>query len=141
MLLHPVIHLHLLDRNGRLYLQKRSLKKDIQPGKWDTAVGGHVDYGEQIEEALRREAREELGITDFTPHELFHYVWQSAVEREMVYAYCALYDGIPTPDLDEVSEGRFWTLDELRAACGQGLFTPQFEQELPRLLANSAIFP
>ncbi len=46
MLLHPVVHLHLFDVAGRLYLQRRPEWKDIQPGKWDTAVGGHVDYGE-----------------------------------------------------------------------------------------------
>ena len=57
MLLHPVVHLHLFDPNGALYLQKRSAWKDIQPGRWDTAVGGHVDFGETIDEALRREAR------------------------------------------------------------------------------------
>ena len=51
MLLHPVVHLHIFDNQGRLYLQKRSMDKDIQPGKWDTAVGGHVDFGETVEQA------------------------------------------------------------------------------------------
>jgi len=46
-LLHPVIHLHIFNKDGDLYLQKRSMNKDIQPGKWDTAVGGHIDYGER----------------------------------------------------------------------------------------------
>ena len=45
-LLHPVVHLHVFDSLGRLYLQQRPLWKDIQPGKWDTAVGGHVDQWE-----------------------------------------------------------------------------------------------
>ena len=31
-LLHPVVHLHLFDEQGRLYLQQRPLWKDIQPG-------------------------------------------------------------------------------------------------------------
>jgi hypothetical protein len=66
MWLHPVVHLHIFNSRGELYLQRRSMKKDIQPGKWDTAVGGHVDYGEQIETALRREAREELGFLELT---------------------------------------------------------------------------
>ena len=66
MLLHPVVHLHLFNSRGELYLQKRPEWKDIQPGRWDTAVGGHVDYGETVDEALRREVREELGVTEFT---------------------------------------------------------------------------
>ena len=51
MLLHPVVHLHLFNSCGELYLQKRPAWKDIQPGRWDTAVGGHIDYGETVEEA------------------------------------------------------------------------------------------
>ena len=61
-ILHPVVQLHVFDPQGRLYLQRRPEWKDIQPGKWDTAVGGHVDYGEDVVDALHREASEELGI-------------------------------------------------------------------------------
>ena len=63
--LHPVVHLHVFNSKGEMYLQKRPIWKDIQPGKWDTAVGGHLDYGETPEKALVREVREELGLTDF----------------------------------------------------------------------------
>ena len=52
--LHPVVHLHLIDRMERIYLQKRSMNKDLLPGYWDTAVGGHVTYGETVEEARQR---------------------------------------------------------------------------------------
>lgn len=47
--LHPVVHLHLFNSKGELFLQKRPEWKDIQPGKWDTACGGHIDYGETPE--------------------------------------------------------------------------------------------
>lgn len=136
MALHAVVHLHVVDHEGRLYLQKRSMKKDIQPGKWDTAVGGHIDYGEQIADALIREAREELGLTikAADTQELFQYIWQSEREREMVNAFALCYEGPFAPDHDEVDEGRFWTLAELEAQLGKGVFTPQFEQELPKLL-------
>ena len=69
-ILHPVVHLHVFNSRGDLYLQHRPAWKDIQPDKWDTAVGGHVDLGENIDMALKREVREELGITDFTPERL-----------------------------------------------------------------------
>jgi len=131
-LLHPVVHLHVFNSRGELYLQKRPEWKDIQPGKWDTAVGGHVDYGETPEEALAREAREELGITAFTPVNMGHYVFDSRRERELVYVNRTTYDGVISPSNEELAGGRFWTLDEIRAAFGQGVLTPNFESEFQR---------
>ena len=131
--LHPVVHLHVFNSAGELYLQKRPEWKDIQPGKWDTAVGGHIDYGETPEEALLREVREELGITAFTPQRLGMYVFESLRERELVYVFRTIYDGEIHPSDDELDGGRFWTLDEIRAAIGQNILTPNFESEIQRL--------
>ena len=75
-LLHPVIHLHVFNSKGELYIQKRPDWKDIQPGKWDTSVGGHIDLGESVDIALRRETQAELGITDFMPEKLTSYIFQ-----------------------------------------------------------------
>ena len=82
-ILHPVVHLHLFNSKGEIFLQKRPAWKDIQPDKWDTSTGGHVDLGESIGQALKREVGEELGITDFTPEELGHYVFNSDKEKEL----------------------------------------------------------
>ena len=132
-LLHPVVHLHLFNSRGELYLQRRPLWKDIQPGKWDTAVGGHVDLGESVEMALRREVREELGITDFTPEVLTHYVFESATERELAFVHRTTYDGPGSPS-EELDGGRFWSLDEIRQQLGSGLFTPNFEGEVEKVI-------
>ena len=83
-LLHPVVHLHIINNDGELYLQKRSVNKDIQPSKWDTAVGGHIDYGETVEEALAREVREELGITHFIPIHVLTYIFESDREYKSI---------------------------------------------------------
>jgi len=132
-ILHPVVHLHIINRRGELYLQKRSMKKDIQPGKWDTAVGGHVDYGEKVTEALYREASEELGLTDFNPIYLQSYLFESEIEREMVNVFAAVGSFDLAPDRDEVDEGRWWPFREIEESLGKSVFTPNFEQEFDRI--------
>ena len=132
MMMHPVVHLHVFNSKGELYLQKRPEWKDIQPSKWDTAVGGHIDLGEHVEQALFREAGEELGIEGFTPEALPQYVFRSACECEMVYPYKTVYDKDIRPS-EETSGGRFWNMDEIRESIGKGILTPNFEQEFKKL--------
>lgn len=136
-LLHPVVHLHVFNSNGELFLQKRSLKKDIQPGKWDTSVGGHMSPGEEVSEALAREAMEELGIESFVPLFLGKYVWKSLRERELINSFYIVYDKIPVIDPVEIDEGRFWSVKEIRQNIGNNTFTPNFEYEFNMLLDNS----
>jgi len=133
-LLHPVIHLHVFNSQGELYLQKRAPDKDIQPGKWDTSVGGHVDYGEGIVVALLREVREELGMTDFKPIFLQRYKFVSDREAELVHSYYTIYDGDVQPDPVEISEGRFWKRADIENNLGKNVFTPNFESEYIRVI-------
>ncbi|MBR5803606.1 MAG: NUDIX domain-containing protein [Bacteroidaceae bacterium] len=131
-LLHPVIHLHLFNTKGEIYLQKRPDWKDIQPGKWDTAVGGHIDLGESVEQALVREVNEELGISlPHTPQRLAHYVFESDRERELVFVHKVVYDA-PIHPSEELDGGRFWTIAELKENIGKEVFTPNFESEFLR---------
>ena len=131
-LLHPVVHLHFFDRAGRLYLQKRPEWKDIQPGKWDTAVGGHVDLGENIQQALAREISEEIGLTGLEPELISQYVFESDVEKELVNVFKTVSDLEPKPS-EELAEGKFWTADEIRESMGKEIFTPNFESEYKKL--------
>ena len=135
MLLHPVVHLHVFRSGGYIYLQKRSYNKDIQPGKWDTAVGGHVDYGESIESALLREASEELGIINIRPQKLISYLFKSEIEQEMVHVYYIFVNDEFTAKLDssEIDDARFWHFDEIDAAIGKGILTPNFEKEFCKI--------
>lgn len=119
----------MFNSRGEIYLQRRPDWKDIQPGKWDTAVGGHIDYGETPEEALRREVREELGITHFKPVFIGRYVFESPRERELVYVHSTTYDGEIHPSAEELDGGRFWTVQEIADAMGKDILTPNFESE------------
>jgi isopentenyl-diphosphate delta-isomerase type 1 len=132
-LLHPVVHLHVFNSEGQLFLQKRSDNKDIQPGKWDTSVGGHVDYGEEHQDALLREASEELGISEFTPIFLHRYKFTSNIECELVYSYYTIFDGIITPDPTEISEGKFWDINEIKNVLKENVFTQNFIYEFTQL--------
>ena len=112
-LLHPVVHLHVFNSKGELYLQKRPEWKDIQPGKWDTSVGG-------------------LGISDFTSQLLTHYVFESDREKELVFSHKTVFDSPISPS-EELAGGRFWSLGEIRQNLGKNVFTPNFESEFQKL--------
>lgn len=138
MVLHPVVHLHVFNTNGDLYLQHRPEWKDIQPDKWDTACGGHVDLNETIEQALRREVAEELGINDYIPQRIGKYIFEGKRERELVYVHKTVYDGTITPSKDELAGGRFWSKSEIRQNMGKNVFTPNFEDEYKRFFGDSS---
>lgn len=127
--LHPVVHLHVIDRFSRVYLQKRPMSKFIQPGKWDTAVGGHVSYGESLLEALYRESYEELRFIEFNPIHLLTYEFESEVEKELINVYAAVGHFELKPDPEELDGGMWWDLADIDANLGKGVFTPNFESE------------
>lgn len=131
-LLHPVVHLHIVDKEGNIFLQLRSHNKDIQPGKWDTAVGGHVDLGENVELALKRECKEELGI-ELTEYRFIHsYIFESEIEKELVNVFCLIVDQdkfSPVFNECEIEDGRFFSHSEIESLTDSGIFTPNFISE------------
>ena len=132
-LVHAVARVHVWDRAGRLLLQLRSASKDIQPNKWDTAVGGHLLPGEEAEAAARREMAEELGVAPDRLIRLHRFLMRTPVETEWVTTFATVHDGPFSPDPGEIAGLRFWTRAEIAAALGTGQLTPAFEDEFARL--------
>jgi len=130
-LIHRVAHVLVFNARGELFLQHRARDKDVQPDKWDTSVGGHVDAGEAYAEAAQREMREELGLEATTIEPLYRYLHRNAFESEMVATFRVISDDPIVIDPTEISEGRFWTLEEIDASS-EALFTPNFLDELAR---------
>ena len=102
-LMHRAVHVMVFDGEGRIYLQKRAGNKDIQPGRWDTSVGGHLIPGEEFPAAAEREMLEELSIKG-TPRFLYRYRWCTEKETEMVETYLLVTDEEPRVDLGEIDE-------------------------------------
>ena len=61
-LLHRAVHVLVFNSRGEIFLQKRSMTKDREPGKWDSSSSGHVDSGEDYDACAVRELREEIGL-------------------------------------------------------------------------------
>ena len=136
-LLHPVVHMHVINRKKALLLQKRPESKLIQPGKWDTAVGGHISAGESLEQALKKEAFEEIGLRDFSAKLLKQYVWESEIEKELVYLFTTPNFQHVKVQSKEVEELRFWTKSQIEREMGKGVFTTNFEHEYNLLIENN----
>ena len=107
-LMHRAVHILLFNSEGELFLQKRSLSKDEQPGKWDSSAAGHVDSGEGYLDCACREINEELGIVVDRPLQALFKLpaaLRTGNEHCMVYHYC--FDGPLVLQDDEIDDGEW----------------------------------
>ena len=139
-LIHRTVHVVVFHPDGRILLQKRKEDKDVQSGKWDTAVGGHIDSGEDCETAVIRELAEELGVTaQFADLEfLMEYPIRNKIESENVTVFALTHSGPFDFQQEEISEVRFWKIGELRKAIAETpeIFTPNLISELQNMNLN-----
>ncbi len=128
-LIHRAVHVLVFNDRQQLLLQKRATNKDIQPGKWDTSVGGHIDPGESYRAAAVREMFEELCVQGVPLTQLYRSKIRNQIESENILTFMAIYSGPIVFAPDEIDEVRFWSATEIETALGSGCFTPNFEEE------------
>ena len=139
-LIHRAVHIFIFNGHGDLFLQKRGADKDIAPDRWDTSVGGHVAAGESWLHAAHRELQEELGIDDIPLNPLYTYLYRNPVESEMIRTFSGFWEGLFHLNAKEISDGRFWTVEDIRRGLGKDVFTPNFEWEYRHRLAEKLPF-
>ena len=137
-LIHRSVHVVVYSTDGKsILLQKRKMTKDIQPGKWDTAVGGHLMVGETYEQAAAREMGEELGIHEKDQLRfLFDFKVRNEIESENIRVFSIAYDGPFFPQESELDGVEFFTITDLKQRLNSGNtddFTPLLCRELAML--------
>lgn len=127
---HRGLYVIVRNRAGDIFIQKRSAKKDLYPGRLDVSVAGHLSPGESYDDAAVREAREELGVELINLKEIgeFRHRFNEAgrKDNEINKVFCSSYSGTISPDPDEIESGEWVSMIELdsRIESHPGLFVP-----------------
>lgn len=126
---HRAVHVLVFDRTGRVFLQKRSMLKDLSPGLWDSSCSGHLDSGEDYDHAAVRELGEEIGVKiQAPPDRWFRLDACAETGWEFVWVYRMNYDGPITVDPAEIQYGEWVSPAEVsaRMKAKPGDFCPSF---------------
>jgi len=108
-LMHRAAHVLVFNSRGQVFLQKRSMNKDRQPGLWDSSASGHLDSGEDYAACAVRELREEIGLQpNEPPRPLFKLPASAQTDREHVWVYHCEAEGPFTLDPEEIERGAWF---------------------------------
>lgn len=73
-------------KSNKFLLLKREKQDSIGANTWENA-GGNVEYGEELEEAMKREIREETGITDISIERVAYVTLVNGKKPYLIIAY------------------------------------------------------
>ena len=134
-LVHRAAYILVFNGVGEIFVQKRTLTKDIFPGYYDVAAGGVVLADEDYDTGARRELAEELGIHDVPLVECFDFFYDDPRSRAWGRAYRCVWDGPIVLQAAEIASGAFQSVE--RALAGDfHPMTPDGEYVLRRVLAG-----
>jgi len=120
-LMHRSVHILVFNSDAALFIQKRSMSKDNEPGLWDSSAAGHVDSGEDYHCCAIRELGEELGIEVSTPlEELFRLPASSITGMEHCIVYRYINDGPFVLQAEEIDEGAWVSMSEMDRRVAEG---------------------
>ena len=126
-LMHRSVHILVFNSKNELFIQKRSMLKDSNPGLWDSSAAGHVDAGEDYLACAKRELGEELGVS-VAPSlvALFRLPASATTGMEHCTVYRCVYDGSLVLQEEEIDEGVWITVGEMqrRVAANDPTLTP-----------------
>ncbi len=135
-LIHRAAYILVFNSAGSIFVQKRTMSKDVYPGYYDIAAGGVVLYGESYDESANRELEEELGIRDVPLTRLFDFYYKDKKNRIWGRVYTCVYDGEIVLQKEEVESGGFHEVDEVIRMSGHELYTPDGLYVLKRYITE-----
>jgi len=121
---HRSTYILVFNSRGELYVQKRTMSKDVFPGYYDPATGGVVLAGESYEESAQRELAEEMGIRQIPLAWLCDFYFADPRSRVWGRAFLCTYDGPLALQEEEVEHVEMMTLEEIFHRARTEPFTP-----------------
>ena len=118
-ILHRAFSILVFNSNNQLLLQKRSIKKYHSPGLWTNTCCSHPRYGENLQDAIYRRLKEEMGFT-CELKEVFSFVYKveledNLFENEYDHVFFGIYDGEIVINKDEVDDFKWVDINEVKA--------------------------
>lgn len=135
-LIHRATYILVFNSRQELFVQKRTVTKDIYPGYWDVAAGGVVLAGESYEDSAIRELHEELGVNDVPLAPLFDHYFEDAANKVWGRIFRCVHDGPFVLQPEEVEEGAFFPVADILARSGHESFTPDGILILQRIVSE-----
>ncbi len=132
-LIHRASYILVFNSANELFLQKRTMTKDVFPGTWDIAAGGVVLAGETYEESAIRELDEELGVTGVNLHFRFDHFYEDRDNRVWGRIFTCSHDGPFILQEEEIESGHFLSIDDCFLLSKKEPFTPDGLEILKKL--------
>jgi isopentenyl-diphosphate delta-isomerase type 1 len=112
--LHRAVHVLVFNKRGELFLQKRSMKKDNFPGRWDSSAAGHLDTGESYDACALREVEEELGFRlEAVPERVLRIEACAETGEEFVWVYRCENEGPFKLCPNEIETGAWFSPEKI----------------------------